>query len=233
MPIPVSLEDEEWQRHRWPSPRTWCAPFSLHRVRAAGRRGRCPPHPSPYHSDAARGARRPTKVSIAPSWMGVRLELTAELDSATAPPAPRTGQEVIEQARRILELISARALLPVLVFDDTDKWLQVSAPADSIRLVDGFFGRVVRLLAEELPAAAVIAVHDQYVTQPGYRSAGVHRDLGPRPAGTGCDRPCADLGAAGLRPHGPTARGSHLAGGASRTDAALPARTGRETCGGG
>jgi hypothetical protein len=172
LPIPVSLEDEQVA--------TSPVAFAAHLVRTVAR---YIAYAQPADEDDARrilrrtsptlpsARRRPTKVSIAPSWMGVRLELAAELDSATAPPAPRTGQEVIEQARRILELISARQLLPVLVFDDTDKWLQVSAPADSVRLVDGFFGRVVRLLAEELPAAAVIAVHNQYVTQPGYRSA--------------------------------------------------------------
>jgi energy-coupling factor transporter ATP-binding protein EcfA2 len=172
LPIPVSLEDE--------AVATSPVAFSAHLVRTVAR---YIAYAQPADEDDARrilrrttptqpsARRRPTKVSIAPSWMGVRLELAAELDSATAPPAPRSGQEVIEQARRILELISARELLPVLVFDDTDKWLQVSSPADSARLVDGFFGRVVRLLAEELPAAAVIAVHEQYVTQPGYRSA--------------------------------------------------------------
>jgi energy-coupling factor transporter ATP-binding protein EcfA2 len=172
LPIPVSLEDEEVA--------TSPVAFSAHLVRTVAR---YIAYAQPADEDDARRIlrrtsptlpsvrRRPTKLSVAPSWMGVRLELAAELDSATSPPAPRSGQEVIEQARRILELISARDLLPVLVFDDTDKWLQVSAPADSARLVDGFFGRVVRLLAEELPAAAVIAVHDQYITQAGYRSA--------------------------------------------------------------
>lgn len=172
LPIPVSLENEDVA--------TSPVAFSAHLVRTVAR---YIAYAQPADEDDARRIlreatptvrsvrRRPTKVSVAPSWMGVRLELAAELDSATSPPTRRSGQEVIDQARRILELISARDLLPVLVFDDTDKWLQVSAPADSARLVDGFFGRVVRLMAEELPAAAVIAVHDQYITQPGYRSA--------------------------------------------------------------
>jgi energy-coupling factor transporter ATP-binding protein EcfA2 len=172
LPIPVSLEDEEVA--------TSPVAFAAHLVRTVAR---YIAYAQPADEDDARrilrrttptlpsDRRRPTKVSVAPSWMGVRLELAAELDSASSQPSPRQGAEVIEQARRILELIAARDLLPVLVFDDTDKWLQVSAPADSARLVDGFFGRVVRLIAEELPAAAVIAVHDHYVTQPSYRSA--------------------------------------------------------------
>ena len=172
LPIPVSLEDEEVA--------TSPVAFAAHLVRTVAR---YIAYAQPADEDDARrilrrttptlpaDRRRPTKVSVAPSWMGVRLELAAELDSASSPSSPRSGAEVVEQARRILELIAARNLLPVLVFDDTDKWLQVSAPADSARLVDGFFGRVVRLIAEELPAAAVIAVHDHYVTQPGYRSA--------------------------------------------------------------
>ena len=198
LPIPVSLEAEEVA--------TSPVAFAAHLVRTVAR---YIAYAQPADEDDARrilrrttptlpsDRRRPTKVSVAPSWMGVRLELAAELDSASSPSSPRSGAEVVEQARRILELIAARDLLPVLVFDDTDKWLQVSAPADSARLVDGFFrsgGSADRRGATSSSGDRSPRPLRQPAGVPIRR--GLHRELRTRAPRAGRDGPGPDPGAA-------------------------------------
>jgi hypothetical protein len=125
------------------------------------------------HARAARGTgggRRFRKVSIAPEWMTARVELAYELGVATEVVAPVSG-EVLDQARQVLDLITAAGLRPVLVLDDTDAWLRASWLPDAGAARAGFFGRVLRVIAEQLGAAAIVAVHDSYLTDPAYRSA--------------------------------------------------------------
>lgn len=69
----------------------------------------------------------------------------------TAESPPASGQ-VVQQAREILELIASDGLKPVLVLDDTDKWLNTSWQDDAERVRGAFFGRVVRIIAEDLAA---------------------------------------------------------------------------------
>jgi energy-coupling factor transporter ATP-binding protein EcfA2 len=175
LPIPVALEDPEVAINP--------VEFAGHLVRTVARyvsyalpaydeeAREMVEHTTPT-MPARRRRGRLSRITVAPGWMGAKVELTAELASTSEPPAPtRTGAEVIEQAQRILELIAAHDLLPVLVFDDTDKWLLVDAVPEAAGFVTAFFGRVVRLLADELPAAAVLAVHEHYLELPGYRAA--------------------------------------------------------------
>lgn len=115
--------------------------------------------------------RRRRRFSIAPEWMGTRAELAIELEAVVSAPA-RPGAQVLEQARSVLALIAAHDLQPVLVLDDTDKWLQAPWMPDAAEVRAGFFGRVVRLLGEELSVAAVVAVHTSYLADPAYRAAG-------------------------------------------------------------
>jgi len=61
-------------------------------------------------------------------------------------------------------------LIPVLVFDDTDRWLSGSAFADHEALARSFFGRVLAALAE-LRCALVVAVHRRYLHDPTVHAA--------------------------------------------------------------
>ena len=63
--------------------------------------------------------------------------------------------EVIFQGLRPLHQDS---LMPVFVFDDSDRW---SAPAEK-GIVDGFFTEAIRWMTD-LPAAVVVAVHSKYL----------------------------------------------------------------------
>lgn len=113
---------------------------------------------------------RRQRLSFAPSWLGAKFDLAYELQQVTAETPPTSGQ-VVQQAREILELISAHGLRPVLVLDDTDKWLNTSWQDDADKVRGAFFGRVVRVLADDLAATAAVAVHTSYLSDPDYQAA--------------------------------------------------------------
>jgi hypothetical protein len=120
------------------------------------------------HSTPIAGAEhRFRRIGGGIGWLDAKVELAVELGTVTQP-LPRPSSEVLDQARAILDLIGAHDLLPVLVFDDTDKWFGPAFPNVG-DLIDGFFGRVVRLLAEELAAPTVLAVHNSYLQHPAYQ----------------------------------------------------------------
>lgn len=126
-------------------------------------------------SHAAAVSRPPTqerrkRLSVAPGWLSAQVELSYELQQVVGEPAP-TGQEVLERARQVLDLIGDYGLRPVLVLDDTDKWFNAPWQPDAEAVRAGFFGRVVRVLAEELATAAVVAVHAAYLHDSNYRAA--------------------------------------------------------------
>lgn len=72
--------------------------------------------------------------------------------------------EVIEQCLRV---IRSDALLPVIVFDDTDRWVD----PDHRDVVRGFFSEGIRWLAE-LDASVVVATHTGYL-EPGHCEADI------------------------------------------------------------
>jgi ABC-type phosphonate transport system ATPase subunit len=59
----------------------------------------------------------------------------------------------------VLEIARRDGLHPVLIFDDTDRWL---GGEDAV-IVDRFFDEVLRWLASDVDASVVVAVHDRYV----------------------------------------------------------------------
>ncbi|HSR22513.1 MAG TPA: hypothetical protein VLW53_03105 [Candidatus Eisenbacteria bacterium] len=174
LPVPVAIEE--------PAVATSPVAFAGHLVRTVAR---YVAHAHPAAAEEARErARRTTRqvqeprrertgrVSLAPSWMGLRLELATELRTVSERAAlDRPGQEIIEEARAILETVQAHGLRPVVVLDDTDKWLQVPGLPDPGAHLAGFFSQVPRLLAEQLAVPAVLAVHEHYLGRPGYRAS--------------------------------------------------------------
>ena len=58
---------------------------------------------------------------------------------------------------KILQIVARDDLLPVLVFDDADRWLK----AERIHLVESFFNESLRWMLD-LPTYIVVAVHPQY-----------------------------------------------------------------------
>lgn len=102
-------------------------------------------------------------------WLRAKVQLAKELESVNEA-HPRSSAEIFDQAKRMLRLIEQYELRPVLVFDDTDKWFGTTVE-DPDRYLEGFFGRVVRLIAEELGVAAVLAVHHAYLEHSAYAKA--------------------------------------------------------------
>ena len=90
----------------------------------------------------------------------VRRELEPALE------LERSAVERLEALKRLTRLIRAIELQPILVIDDSDRWLQRGEPREA--LVGAFFGRVVRELSE-LEIGFAVAVHDRYLELPEYR----------------------------------------------------------------
>jgi hypothetical protein len=76
----------------------------------------------------------------------------------------------VDALRYLIRLIERHDLRTVFVIDDSDTWLTIDGVKDRTNLVNGFFDRVLRMLAE-LPAGLVVAVHERYLAMPGYRQA--------------------------------------------------------------
>lgn len=123
----------------------------------------------------SRGRTSSQRFSIAPGWLSAKLELAYELQQASAQ-IPLTSGQRVDQARQLLDLIRAEGLQPVLVLDDTDKWLNTTWQPNAATVRAAFFGRVIRVLAEDLSTAAVLAVHPTYLDDDEYHAAGVFLD---------------------------------------------------------
>jgi hypothetical protein len=67
----------------------------------------------------------------------------------------------------VLDIARRDDLHPVLIFDDTDRWLG----GEEASIVDRFFSEVLRWLASDVDASVVVAVHDRYIDQKSDRLA--------------------------------------------------------------
>ncbi len=114
--------------------------------------------------------KRGKAISVAPGLVGISVRLAYELDAAVQEPST-TSDQVMDQGRQILDLFRGRGLVPVLVLDDTDRWLSAPWLPDNRSIRSAFFSTVPRLLAEELDTAAVVAVHPTYAADDAYRAA--------------------------------------------------------------
>lgn len=74
---------------------------------------------------------------------------------------------VLQAIDAVIDAIHETGLLPIVFIDDTDRWLQVG-DIDRGPLVVGFFGTIVRMLAER-ECGLVVAVHETYLDMPAYR----------------------------------------------------------------
>lgn len=82
----------------------------------------------------------------------------------------RAVDEIEDRAIDLLGIIGERGLLPIVIVDDSDRWLQGEGLPDTRHICAGFFGPVLRMLTE-LPAGLAIAVHDRYSDMPEYGQA--------------------------------------------------------------
>jgi hypothetical protein len=102
-------------------------------------------------------------------WMGATISADLSKQAGPAQSIDRSASETLEVVHQMLATIHNEGLVPVLVFDDTDRWLAGSAFPDHEVLARSFFGRVLSALAE-LRCSLVVAVHRRYLADDTVRT---------------------------------------------------------------
>lgn len=108
-------------------------------------------------------------ISMQLPWLAkgqVARDIRRELEPTTE--LGRSAVEHLEALRRLTHVIRAIELEPLLLIDDSDRWLRRGTPRAEI--VGAFFGRVVRELAE-LETGFAVAVHEGYLELAEYRES--------------------------------------------------------------
>jgi hypothetical protein len=155
--VPVSLDQDRVARE----PRL----FAQHLVHALSRYGEASARQEQsdrIHAIAADGSEVPREPGL------LRGEAAFEFaGSAARIEVNRPAAEVVQQAGRLFDLLRASSLQPVLVVDDSDKWLGAATGP----MIEDFFGRVLPWIAE-LGTGIVIALQPaDYLESRAYRDA--------------------------------------------------------------
>lgn len=98
---------------------------------------------------------RSSGVTLAIGWL--HGELGRDISRQVEHDEQVTLREKSEVLHQVFATIASEGLRPVLVFDDSDRWIR-STDRD---VMARFFGEVVRWLSD-LSASVVVAVHDRY-----------------------------------------------------------------------
>lgn len=101
-------------------------------------------------------------VGLNAGWF--KGDLATDLSRQVEAAVDITPEEKLEAVSQVLTSIVAADLIPVLVFDDTDRWLSGKGIESPEKVVESFFGRVVRWVAD-LGCGLVVAVHESYFQQ--------------------------------------------------------------------
>ena len=100
---------------------------------------------------------RTRRASGGLGWWWMRGEMARQVTHQTKLQARATLVDKTDALAQVLKIVSAERIQPVLVFDDTDRWLRNGGT----KLVESFFGEGVRWMLD-LPAALVVAAHPHY-----------------------------------------------------------------------
>lgn len=124
--------------------------------------------------DASERVTTPTKTIGHKAGVGVELPWLLKADAAREVSAiiggadlERSTDDVLGTVDRVIEVLYANGLVPMIVLDDTDRWLRIGE-TDRRELVAAFFGTIVRMLAER-GCGLVVAVHESYFGIEEYR----------------------------------------------------------------
>jgi hypothetical protein len=111
------------------------------------------------------------RIALQLPWLA-RAELARELtrELKTSEELSRSAVEYLTALERMFRLIRTVELTPVLVIDDSDRWLRRGEPRPDI--VAAFFGRIVRELAN-FALGFTVAVHERYLELDEYRESTV------------------------------------------------------------
>ncbi len=109
-------------------------------------------------------AQRTSGLTLGGAWMGAELKAEVKRQAPTDVALPRTAQATLEVVDQLLTAIQGNELMPVLVFDDTDRWFRkAGGVVDHHDLALAFFGTVLPSLRQR-PAGLVVAAHTNYLT---------------------------------------------------------------------
>lgn len=92
-----------------------------------------------------------------PGWLG-NAALASQLEQQISTTESNTLEDKIDVISLCLNSIQQDSLMPVFVFDDTDRW---TVGADD-STIEGFFGEAIRWLTD-MDAAVVVATHSRYL----------------------------------------------------------------------
>lgn len=92
-----------------------------------------------------------------PRWLA-NANLASQIEQQITTTESNTLEDKIDVIRLCLNAIRNDSLMPVFVFDDTDRWTVGSDDST----IEGFFGEAIRWLAE-MDAAVIVATHSRYL----------------------------------------------------------------------
>lgn len=105
-------------------------------------------------------------LTLGGGWMNVGVQADVRRQVLPATNLPVTAQAALEVVHQLLTIIQGDDLMPVLVFDDTDRWLRnVGGTVSHQNLALAFFGTVLPEL-RQLPTGIVVAIHTNYLKGP-------------------------------------------------------------------
>ena len=84
---------------------------------------------------------------------------------------PQSRAAVLTQAQEILDIFREQRLVPVIVLDDTDRWIQDPAHPAADHRAETFFRDVLRTIPDSLDCGLVVAVHNSYISSRGWTAA--------------------------------------------------------------
>ncbi|MFO7300101.1 MAG: hypothetical protein DIU67_007925 [Actinomycetes bacterium] len=112
---------------------------------------------------------RAFRISL-PLWLA-DAEFAAQVQALGSSYESRgSSTDALEHLKRLVALFDHHGLFPVFVFDDSDTWLRIPG-LDRTGVANQFFMRTIRMLAKEVSAGLVVAVHEHYLDLAGYREA--------------------------------------------------------------
>lgn len=107
-------------------------------------------------------------LRLGAGWMGATVSADLSKQAGPSRSIERSASGTLEVVHQMLATIHNHDLVPILVFDDTDRWLSGSALTAHEALARSFFGRVLPALVG-LRCSLVVAVHPHYLADDAIR----------------------------------------------------------------
>jgi energy-coupling factor transporter ATP-binding protein EcfA2 len=115
------------------------------------------------------GRERTRRTVVGAPKLIADLNLASEVKSGAEQYVNETSSgDAVDGLVRLVEIFRSHGLNPFLIVDDSDSWLRIG-DHDLLTVADGFFLKVIPVLARETGCGFVVAVHDDYLELPSYQ----------------------------------------------------------------